>query len=279
VIRAFVVADLMRVFKKMKRISYLGTRRQLFVAIAATGAAGIQLLASAKNSAAEKHEHRDHEHEHGDPNCLLKGTLVSTPSGDKLVEELQIGDEITTLSGPKLIKWIGFNRYRKEDGREWVNSVMPIRVARLALDCDTPRRNLYLSPCHCILFNGALIPVRDIINQSSIAPAVPCDLSVLEYYHIELETHEVIFAEGAPVETYLDEGLNRENFSNFVEYERLYVTKRRPMEPFAPRVGYWNRRKKLKAALRGMVSRIVDIRDPIQMAHDQLAERARALVD
>jgi hypothetical protein len=149
----------------MKQVGCLGTRRQLFRAIAATGVASIQLLASAKNSAAEERERGDRGHGHGDPNCLLKGTMVSTPSGDKLVEELQVGDEISTLSGRKLIKWIGFNRYRKEDGRDWVISVMPIRVARLALDDDTPRDSLYLSPYHCILFNGILIPVRDLVQH------------------------------------------------------------------------------------------------------------------
>jgi hypothetical protein len=47
----------------------------------------------------------------------LKGTKISTPSGDRLVQELQIGDEVQTLTGRKTIKWIGYNKFTKEDGR------------------------------------------------------------------------------------------------------------------------------------------------------------------
>src|SRR6516164_497648 len=99
-------------------------------------------------------------------------------------------------------------------------AVMPVRVARFALNDDSPRRDLYLSPRHCIFINEALIPVMYLINEASIALGVPSDMSALESYHVEFDTHEVIFAEGASVESY--DGWNREVFSNFVQYERLY---------------------------------------------------------
>src|SRR5262249_26570889 len=100
------------------------------------------------------------------------------------------------------------------------DSAMPIRVARFAIDDHTPCRDLYLSPLHCLFFNDALIPVMYLINEASIAPGAPSEMSALEYYHIELDTHEVIYAEGALVESYDGEG--RDNFSNFIQYERLY---------------------------------------------------------
>jgi hypothetical protein len=50
------------------------------------------------------------------------------------VQELQIGDEVHTLAGRKAIKWIGYNKFTKEEGRAWQDSVMPIRVARFAID-------------------------------------------------------------------------------------------------------------------------------------------------
>ena len=101
---------------------------------------------------------------------------------------------------------------------------MPIRVARFAIDDHTPYRDLYLSPLHCVFFNEALIPVMYLINETSIAQGTPSEMSALEYYHVELDTHEVIYAEGALVESY--DGWNRENFSNFVQYERLYGVER-----------------------------------------------------
>src|SRR5262249_19198044 len=137
--------------------------------------------------------------------CLLKGTMISTPSGDRPVQELQVGDEIQTLAGRKTIKWIGYNKFTKEESRAWQKIVMPVRVARFAIDDHVPHRDLYLSREHCIFFNEALIPVKYLINETSIAQGTPSDMSAIEYYHIDLDTHEVIYAEGALVESFLDD--------------------------------------------------------------------------
>jgi len=96
----------------------------------------------------------------------------------------------------------------------------------------------------------------------------------IEYFHIELETHEIILAEGAPIETLLvTEG--RERFSNFVEYERLYGKETGPpMAPYVPVLGYSGGRAHLKALLRLGVSQVLDVRDPIQVAYDRIAARA-----
>ena len=154
---------------------------------------------------------------------------------------------------------------------------MPIRVARFAIDDHTPHRDLYLSSHHCIFFNQALIPVMYLINESSIAPGMPSDMSAIEYYHIEFDTHEVIYAEGALVESY--DGSNRENFSNFVQYERLYGAERQPkMTAFAPILGYRNRRQKIEGVTRSLISNVVDVRDLVQIAHDQIARRAEAML-
>src|SRR5712692_8764849 len=107
----------------MKRLrQHMGTRRQLFRVMAA-GAASIPFLALAKKSSAQTTSARP-------VHCLLKGTKISTPSGDRPVQELQIGDEVHTLAGRKAIKWIGYNKFTKEEGRAWQDSVMPIRVGR-----------------------------------------------------------------------------------------------------------------------------------------------------
>jgi len=59
------------------------------------------------------------------------------------------------------------------------------------------------------------------VSNSSIAPTKINDADVIEYFQIELETHEVVFAEGVAAET-LPVIDGRENFANFVEYERPY---------------------------------------------------------
>ena len=212
-------------------------------------------------------------------NCLLKGTKISTPSGDRPVQELQIGDEVHTLSGRKTIKWIGYNKFTKEEGRAWQDNVMPVRVARFAIGDHAPHRDLYLSPLHCIFFNESLIPVMYLVNEASIAQGMPSDMSAIEYYQIELDTHEVIYAEGALVESFFDDGSNRENFSNFAQYERLYGGERQPkMTRFAPFLRYHGRRQRLTGLARSLISNVVDVRDPIQIAYDQLAQRAEAML-
>jgi hypothetical protein len=129
------------------------------------------------------------------------------------------------------------------------------------------------------LFNEALIPVMYLINGATIAQGTPSDMSTIEYYHIELDTHEVIHAEGALVESFIDEDSSRENFVNFVEYERLYgVERQSKMTPFAPILRYRGRRQELKGLVRSLISNVVDVRDPIQIAYDQLARRAEAML-
>ena len=207
----------------------------------------------------------------------MKGTKISTPSGDRLVQDLRIGDEVQTLAGRKTIKWIGYNKFTKEEGRAWQVSVMPIHVTCFAIDDHTPYRDLYLSPLHCVFFNEALIPVMYLINESSIAQGTPSEMSAIEYYHVELNTHEVIYAEGALVESY--DGSNRDNFSNFMQYERLYGPERQSkMTPFAPILRYHGRRRELNGLVRSLISNVVDVRDPIQIAYDQLAQRVEAML-
>jgi hypothetical protein len=193
------------------------------------------------------------------------------------VQELRIGDEVQTLAGRKTIKWIGYNKFTKEEGRTWQDGVMPIRVGRFAIDDQTPYRDLYLSPLHCVFFNEALIPVMYLINETSITQGTPSEMSALEYYHVELDTHEVMYAEGALVESY--DGSNRDNFSNFIEYERLYGAERQSnMTPFAPILRYHGRHQELNGLVRSLISTIIDVRDPIQIAYDELAQRAEAML-
>jgi hypothetical protein len=269
----------------MKSPQHVRTRRQL-LRVATLSAASIPLLALARKPASAQTRPTPAPRDPPTPaprptpgSCFLKGTKISTPSGDRLVQDLQIGDEVQTLAGRKTIKWIGYNKFTKEEGRAWHDNVMPIRVARFAIDDRTPHRDLYLSPLHCIFFSDALIPVMYLINEASIAQGMPSDMSAIEYYHIDLDTHEVLYAEGALVESFLYDGSNRESFSNFIQYERLYgIERQSKMTPFAPILRYRGRRQELKGLVRSLISNVVDVRDPIQVAYDQLAKRAEVML-
>jgi hypothetical protein len=271
----------------MKAFKRGHTRRHLLriaTGIAAATAASIPIVLSVESSAFAG------EKDNPDPNpgndckndgtgpkcCFLRGTRISTPLGERPVEELEIGDEVSTLNGLKKIKWVGYDKYKKTTGKTWVESVMPVRVARFAIDDQTPQRDLYISGAHCLFLGGVLIPADHLINDISIAPGSPSDLDTIEYYHIEFETHEVIYAEGVAVESYL--GTSREHFSNFVQFERLYGVDHQSKTPFAPILGYYGGRDELKGLVRSLISNLVDVRDPIQIAWDRIAERAEAMV-
>jgi len=256
-------------------------------AAAKVGAMGILGSAALSSSAQAKNENNQkgwdigvgNPHGSGGPHCFLPGTAIQTPSGEVSIEALAIGDLVETVSGKVLpIKWIGRQVYRKS-GSSWPESVMPIRVARGALEERIPHADLYLSPMHALYLDGVLIPAKDLVNGVSITPALPDDREEIEYFQILLDSHEIILAEGAPAETLLYRKGVHENFTNFVEYERLY-----PDEPwfemtrFAPLMGYGGRYH-LRELLCLGVSRFVQMPDPLRDVYDLLTARAEGLVE
>jgi hypothetical protein len=187
----------------------------------------------------------------GGPICLLRGTLVRTPDGDRPVEDLAIGDGIVTASGEaKAVRWIGRQRFRRAKGRAWVASVLPVRIARGILDGVAPTRDLYVSQAHAILLDGKLVPAGSLVNGRTIVLERAADLATLDYFNVELDAHDVMLAEGAPVETFLSANGNREMFDNFVEYERLYGVEAAAPAAFGPRVPPEGRAERIRARLR-----------------------------
>jgi hypothetical protein len=89
-------------------------------------------------------------------------------------------------------------------------AAQPILITAGALGHGLPWRDLVVSPDHALYLDGNLIPAKVLTNGFTIRQL---NRSHVTYYHIELARHEVIFAEGAPAETYLETG-NRGAFEN-----------------------------------------------------------------
>jgi T5SS/PEP-CTERM-associated repeat protein len=166
--------------------------------------------------------------------CYRAGTEILTARGEVKVEQLMIGDKVATRSGQmRPIKWIGKRSYsgRFIMGRK---DILPVCIKADALDDNVPRRDLWISPHHAMYLDGVLIEAKDLVNGLSIIQAEHVDQ--VEYFHIELDTHDVIYAEGAPSETFLDDG-SRGMFHNAHEYAELYPEDvMRPARYCAPRL-------------------------------------------
>lgn len=151
--------------------------------------------------------------------CYLQGTLIRTPDGDRPVEILRAGDSVVTLGGDaKVVKWIGHRSYEAEFGASEA-FVRPVVFKAGSLGGGLPVRDLKVSPQHGMLIDGAMVPAAALVNGVSIVrDQNPGDVS---YFHIELDSHEAVFAEGAASETFVDHD-SRAMFDNADEYNMLY---------------------------------------------------------
>ncbi|MGH8813067.1 MAG: Hint domain-containing protein [Advenella sp.] len=146
--------------------------------------------------------------------CYLKGTHIATPDGEVKVETLKAGDKVLTASGGiNIVKWLGFrklNRNRIPDSH--LLRASPIRICKGAFAENIPHRDLAVSPGHRFSFDGALVPALSLVNGITIIQDF--NIQEFEYYHVELEKFDMLLAEGAAAESYLEVGSNRNSFQN-----------------------------------------------------------------
>ena len=185
--------------------------------------------------------------------CFLLGTRIQTPGGEIDVEKLCEGDLVRTSSGQaRTVKRVFSWKAERGPDHSWDVDVAPVKIARSALAPNVPHRDLYVSPEHAIYVDGALISARLLVNGRSIVRFEQHEADELSYFHIELEDHQVIFAEGTPVESFLDED----------------------MPLFASTFRGNGRRADLASRLRSAASPWVDCRTEADKARDRLDVRA-----
>ena len=142
--------------------------------------------------------------------CYASGTLIRTTRGDVAVEALEVGDLVVTASGARRpIKWLGHRDTacaRHPEPRK----VWPVRVAAGALGGGLPYADLWLSPGHALCLDDVLYPVRALVHGDLIEQV---EQDHVTYWHVELDSHDILIANGVQAESYLDTG-NRSAFDN-----------------------------------------------------------------
>jgi autotransporter passenger strand-loop-strand repeat protein len=201
--------------------------------------------------------------------CYCRGTLILTDQGERPVETLAIGDRLVTQSGAlRPIRWIGRRSYagRFANGNA---TVLPVCFKAGSLAAGQPRRDLFVSPLHAMAIDGVLIPAALLVNGITILQADTIDQ--VDYIHLELDTHDVIWAEGAASETFIDDG-SRGMFHNAQDYAARYPDADRQSPQYcAPRLesGAMLEAIKLRLAPRphlGTVRGVIDM-----VTHDRIA--------
>lgn len=162
--------------------------------------------------------------------CFASGTRLAAPAGAIAVEDLRQGDVVTTTDGPLAVRWIGHRRAR--DGH-----VVRIRTGVLGATAD-----LVVSEDHALHVDGALVPAGLLVDGDGIVRERRAEVT---FWHVELERHAILIADGVQAESYLDTG-NRRQFGNC---PLGYDASRPGGEPCAPLVVAGARLARIRAGL------------------------------
>jgi hypothetical protein len=135
------------------------------------------------------------------PVCFCKGTLIDTPGGPRFIETLGVGDYVTTLDqGPQPIAWVGRRTF------PGLGDFAPVRIKAGALG---NLRDLWVSQNHRMLVRGpkaellfgqkeVLVAAKSLVNDGTIRIV---ERPQVDYLHLLLARHEIIFAEACPTES------------------------------------------------------------------------------
>jgi hypothetical protein len=142
--------------------------------------------------------------------CFCQGTLIETIAGPKAVEHIWKGDHVVIQNGkPQKVLWTGKRQITSEELKE-NPKLRPVVVSKGAIGHGLPKQDLRVSRQHRLLVHSAICKRMFGTSEALVSavhltqmPGIYIDYDVEQviYYHVLLEDHQVIYAEGAPTES------------------------------------------------------------------------------
>ncbi|TDE38431.1 Hint domain-containing protein [Antarcticimicrobium sediminis] len=142
--------------------------------------------------------------------CFTPGTRIATPQGERLVEDLEIGDRVITRdNGIQEIRWVGSRRL---NGLELslADHLQPVMIRKGALGKGLPERDMMVSPQHRVLLANdrtalyfedreVLVAAKHLVGMEGVERI---EQSSVTYIHFMFDQHEVVLSDGAWTESF-----------------------------------------------------------------------------
>ena len=162
-------------------------------------------------------------------NCFASGTTIATPDGDKAIETFQAGDRVLTRDGRSVpVVWVA--RQAVSNPRAVELGRCPVRIEAGALGPGLPAAPLTVTGDHALLFGDLLINAGALVNGTSIRLVPLAEMPTkFTWWHLELEEHEAVMANGVAAESFVDYN-GRSGFDNYGEYLDLAGSDRHIVE-------------------------------------------------
>jgi len=131
--------------------------------------------------------------------CFALNTMILTPRGEVPIESLSPGDMVTTLdNGPQPIAWIGQRHCNFEDLKR-DETLRPVLIRKGVLGVQ---RDLLVSRQHAMLLGQNHFARAIHLAETMQGVRVAHGKREVTYFHLMFDAHQVIFAEGAPSESF-----------------------------------------------------------------------------
>ena len=142
--------------------------------------------------------------------CFTPGTVIATPQGERLVEDLRKGDKIITRdNGLQEIRWVG---RRDLSGQELVDAphLKPVLIRAGSLGHGLPERDMMVSPQHRLLINNEKSALyfedREVLaaakHLTGMEGVDSVEASSVSYIHFMFDQHEVVLSNGSWTESF-----------------------------------------------------------------------------